>query len=375
MGGFSSPQPGLQMCLLSGLAGTMRPSPHTHGFGRGNVRFDEQPTVHCFSPTESANDASLRPMDLDSSEIKPGMTPILPDERCTSFSKWCDSRRTRVNDSEDLRRKKTRALTSSLSTSRGIVGYESRGSADSRRSPMGQTLRGSPGMGFGGLAGASSAADRWWLDPKWDGHLAKWEGQAVQKVSDYCQQLLAESGSRVVSWDAMRMQSLAPQTSQGLEPAAALLEQTSRGIRRWLGLQVVRHVLAIMDHVEKDAADGLHKPVAPKAAAAAAAPAPAFGVPFGQPGAFGAPAAAGGGFGARTAPFGASAAPQQQQQAAASAAASDKAKQEEEEETKRGNAFDRRNQVVCFGAVFSARCARERLPASTGNSICWRTRA
>ena len=351
MGGFTSPQPGLQMSLLSGLAATMRPSPHTHGF---NVRFHEQPTVHCFSPTDSANDALLRQKDLDYSEIKPGMTPILPDERSTPFAKWCDSRRSRVNDSEELRRKKRGGYESRSSVAR-MGGYESRSSVDSRRSSIGHTLRGSSGTGFGGSAGASSAADRWWDHPKWD------EKQGIKKVSDYCQSILSESGSRVVFWDAQRMQSLAPQTIHGLEPAAALLEQTSRGIRRWIGFQVVRHVLALMDQVEKDATDGLHKRVAPKAAAPAAAPAPA-GFGFGQPGAFGAPAAGGGGFGAPS-PFGAAAAAQQQQ-AAVSAVEAEKARQEEEEATKRGNAFDRQNQVACLGVVFSSCCALKDSPTA-----------
>ena len=327
-GGFTSPQSGVQLGLFSELA-SMRPSPQTHGFCRGNVRFEEQPTVHWVS------DYSEKKPDQtpDYSEIKPGMTPILPDERSTTFSRWCDERRRRVNDSEEFRRKKTRALAPPARAN------DARAGIDSRRSSMGQTLRGSPGMGLGGSSGMSSAVDRWWrsLDTKLD-----W--QPGHRASDYCQQILLEQ----------RLRSLAPQTRHGLDPAAALLEQTSRGIRRWIGFQVVRHVLKLMDQVEKDAADGLHQKVAlknPAAGAFGAPPASTFGA-FG--GAFGAPAPAA---------------------AAPSAAETAKARQEE---LKRGNALDRQSQVVCLCVGAASRCTLKGSPRAHSTPCaggCGRRRA
>jgi hypothetical protein len=306
---------------------TMRPSPQTHGFGRGNVRFEEQPTVHNFSPLDSANDFSSRPIDEDLiSEMKPGMTPILPDERSTTFARWCDERRTRVNDSEEFRRKKTRAPPP---PSRAMVVNDARAGIDSRRSSMRQTLQGSPGMGLGWSSGTSSAVDRWWRS---DAH---WQPPG-HRASDYCQQILSEQ----------RLRSLAPQTRHGLDPVqpAALLEQTSRGMRRWIGFQVVRHVLKLMDQVEKDAADGLHKQVAhqkvenPGVAAGFSAPT-AFGNFGGGPTAFG------------NVPAQAAAAP--------SAAATEEARQQE---LKRANALDRRSQVVCLCVGAASRCTLKGCP-------------
>jgi hypothetical protein len=341
-GGFTSPQSGVQLGPFSELA-SIRPSPQTHGFCRGNVRFEEQPTVHWVS------DYSEKKPDQtpDYSEIKPGMTPILPDERSTTFSRWCDERRRRVNDSEEFRRKRTRALAPPARAN------DARAGIDSRRSSMGQTLRGSPGMGLGGSSGMSSAVDRWWrsLDTKLD-----W--QPGHRASDYCLQILSEQ----------RLRSLAPQTRHGLDPAAALLEQTSRGIRRWIGFQVVRHVLKLMDQVEKDAADGLHKKVALKNPAPAAAPAPgAFGAP--AAGAFGVSAA--GAFGAFGGTFGAPA----PAAAAPSAAETAKARQEE---LKRGNALDRQSQVVCLCVGAASRCTLKGSPRAHSTPCaggCGRRRA
>lgn len=269
-------------------------------------------------------DVSLRPGDL-ASAIKPGMTPILPEERSTSFAKWCSSRRSRLNDSEDLRRKNAR-----VNSSLGMMTspHAARSTIDTRRSPAAQASRGpsdSPAMGLSrSLYPASGCSDRWWLnDPDW--------------ATDYCLKILSESATSIWLLDASGMRSPGTQTSQGFERAAALLEQTSRGLRRWIGSQVLRYVVLLMDQVEKDSANGLHKPTAPKAAQSA--PPSAVGM-FGQP-AFG-QTAPGGAFGA-PAPFGASANVAQQQQPAHAVA---KTKQEEEQTLKRAKALDRQNQVL-----------------------------
>jgi hypothetical protein len=359
-GGFTSPQ------NFSNLTGVLKGSPHTHGFGGGgNVRFNEELTVHHFSPTDSALgptspsmrqttgvewmhlDSPLRPADLGSA-IKPGLTPILPEERSTSFSKWCSSRRSRLNESEDLRRKSVRSISgSSLGSANagkgspgmgGIAFQDSRSGLDSRRNSLGQwSGAGSPAKGLHrSLSLSTNTVDRWWLD-KPDG------------AADYCDKILSESATRVLFTDA-RIRVLAPQINQQLPPPAALLEQTAHGVRRWIGCHVLGHVITLMAQVEQDAAKGFHKPAAPKAAAPGPAPG-TFGVPaaggFGG-GAFGAPAAggavgapAGGAFGALP-PANAQ---QQQQQQQQQQAAADKARKEELEEMVRANALDRKEQV------------------------------
>ena len=368
-GGFTSPQSG--MAHITGLTSALRHSPHTHGFGGvglGHVRFDKDVTVRHFEASASMLgpispplhhssmhlDSSMRSADL-AAAIKPGSTPILPEERGASFSQWCSSSRTRLrtrlNESEDLRRKSVRGLSvSSLSPGMGgvMVGLQdSRSNLDPRRSSVGQSWGGggSPGMGLSrSLSHTSSPADRWWLSQP-------------DAATDYCFKILSERGGARVIFSEARTRALAPQTSHGLEPAAALLEQTARGVRRWIGYQVVRHVISLMDQIEHDAAKGLHQRSAPRPAAAGTTPAAlgGFGAPavaggFGAPalgGAFGAPAAGAGGFAAPNG-FGVPNALQQQTPAAV-----EMARQEEEEVLKRANALDRREQVF----LTHSRCA------------------
>ena len=318
-GGFPSPQSGV------------RPSPQTHGFSRGNVRFEEQPTVHCFPPSDSATDSSSKnhwqSPRADYSEIKPGMTPILPDERSIIFARWCDERRRRVNDSEEFRRKKTGA---SHSSSRAMVVNDARAGIDGGRKIL--SLMSPP--------------------PRRRSPDTKLDGQPGHRASDYCLRIVLEQ----------RLRFLAPQTRHGLSAdtvraapalsraadearAAELLEQTSRGIRRWIGFQVLRHVVKLMDQVEKDEADGLHKKFVPNnpAPAAAAGAFSGFGAPVAFGGNFGAPGAFG--------PAPAAAAP--------SAAETEKARQEE---LKRGNALDRKSQVVCLCVGAASRCTLKGSP-------------
>lgn len=272
-------------------------------------------TFHNFSPDFSSLAPTSPTLHLSRSatpnqiaNIALGKTPLLPEERSTSFSKWCSSRRTRMNESDNLRRKSGLGVGGSSVAVRGSP--VSPGALDSRRPPMG--LRspswadgGSPNKGLAQWLSQTGAfpTDRWWLD-KPDG------------AYDYSLRTLSESGQRVI-FAQSRTRPLAPPASPFLAPPALLLEQTAHGMRRWIGLQVVRHVIVLMKHVEKDDADGLGDP--PAAAAPSAAAVPSAGALFA------APAAAGGGFGGfgaapLGAPLGASANPQQQQQAAAKAA-------------------------------------------------------
>ena len=53
-----------------------------------------------------------------------------------------------------------------------------------------------------------------------------------------------------------RVHVLAPTMSAFLPPPARLLEQTACGVRRWIGVQVVRHVIALLDQVETGGVGG-----------------------------------------------------------------------------------------------------------------------
>ena len=372
-GGFGCPPstPGARGAesIFGGLAspqeGVPKNSPHTHGFGGGgNVRFNEEVTFYNFSPSDAAAlqpnsppdrrsmqfDLSLQQADL-ASATKPGMTPILPEERSASFSKWCSARRTRLNESDDLRRKNMRGFGVSGVGSMALSSIS--GLQDSRlhapnRSAVSRSPGDSPGVGGGspamGLSRSrsltSSHTERWWLEVT-DGAIG------------YCDQILAQARSRILFADA-RMRALVLQTSHGLAPAEALLEQTERGVRRWVGIQVMRHVLALVDQVDQDLAKGLHKPKSAPVASSAAGPAPTGGGIFGG----GAPAfgTGGGGFGAGGGGFGAGSfgqpapvnAQQQQQKQQQEQAAAEKAKKEEEELLLRANALDRQNQLNSY---------------------------
>ena len=331
----------------------MTRSPHAHGFGAGGgtgVRFNPEVTFHNFSPDISSLAPNSPTLSLAQNStpkhcpanVALGKTPILPEERSTSFSQWCNSRRKnalRMNDSDELRRK-TPASMLGMSTS-AVAVRASPGNLtnlDVRRPSMGSpswTEGGSPGLGKWLLQAAAAPADRWWLD-KTDG------------ACDYCSRILSESGKRVLFGQA-RVRALAPPTSTLLPPEgppALLLEQTAQGVRRWIGLHVVRHVIALINQVRADDAKGLLEPPAPAAATAA----PAFGV-VGAPPAFG----GGGTFGAKA--FGAPAANAQQQQQQQEEA-DEKAREEERKGLMRANAIERKQQVgpLCIHAWVTLMC-------------------
>lgn len=329
------------------------------------MRFSEQVTLHLFSPSDAALaptspnlqqsfemralnfDSSLRPTDI-ASAIKPGMTPILPEERSTSFAKWCSSRRSRPNESDDLRRKSMRSVHSPSSgscmvpmgggalDSRTSLSLDGQWGSVGGRSPAARASR-SPGGAAAlaqtaltkSLSSTAHGTNRWWLE-RGDG------------ACDYCKQILSEAELMRGLFAETFMRSLVPQSSPGMPPSAALLQQTSRGVRRWVGFQVVRHVLALMDQVDKDAAKGMHKPQVPKPQPAAAPAAGGFG---GGGGGFGFGGGGGGAFGAPAAGFGGAAAnPQQQQQQQQEAA--ERARTQGDQDLIRAAALDRLDQVI-----------------------------
>ena len=155
-------------------------SPYAHGFAGGatGVRFNPDVTLHTFSPDVASSLAGTSPSvrlspaagSASPANMPLGRTPMLPEERATSFSKWCSARRTRVNESEDLRRKSAArgALPGAVAVpahTRGLLAGLEDSSREARRSSVGSGSAwaegGAAAAGRGKLLGQAPAADRW----------------------------------------------------------------------------------------------------------------------------------------------------------------------------------------------------------------------